>query len=481
MELFLGVDVGTKAIKATVLKEDGTIVESSNVPIYHLVERLEASWAQRSATQIWEHVKKALSLLHRHSEIQALCADGTSGTIVPIGSEGDPLYDFLMYSDERAVKEAQELREKSARAREFEVYLPIAPYLAIPKIMWLTGNIDFKKVYKVLHESDFISYKLTGRICTSSNVAGKSHADLRGDRYLEEIYEDVSIDVSLLPSIRPIGEAVGTVSRQASKETGLPEGIPVINGLTDGSSGDIATGTLRPGQANATIGTTLILHAVVKDPMPDLKKRFYYKTYFGNSFLAGGATNAGTLPLDAIAQLLRLSVTELDELARSIPPGCNGLIAQPQWVGTRVPETYPHARGFFAGLDEKNATAGHLFRSLLEGNALVLNSLLSIVEEVTGTHMNELRTCGGGSKSELQNQIIADAIARTVKAVQEVDPSVGSAILAASSYYKKPILQIASNVVKIRAEYHPDPSLREDYVRRGRVLEEMTRFVAGVA
>jgi len=95
--------------------------------------------------------------------------------------------------------------------------------------------------------------------------------------------------------------------------------------------------------------------------------------------------------------------------------------------------------------------------------------------------MNELRTCGGGSKSELQNQIIADAIARTVKAVQEVDPSVGSAILAASSYYKKPILQIASNVVKIRAEYHPDPSLREDYVRRGRVLEEMTRFVAGVA
>ncbi|MFB0568294.1 MAG: FGGY-family carbohydrate kinase, partial [Nitrososphaeria archaeon] len=265
-----------------------------------------------------------------------------------------------------------------------------------------------------------------------------------------------------------------------SSETGLPEGIPVINGLTDGSAGDVATGTLHPGQANATIGTTLILHAVVKDPMPDSRRRFYYKTYFGNSFLAGGATNAGTLPLDAVAQLLRLSIAELNELARSIPPGCDGLIAQPQWVGTRVPETYPHARGFFAGLDEKNATAGHLFRSLLEGNALVLNSLLSIVEEVTGTRMKELRTCGGGSKSELQNQIIADTIGRTVKAVEGVDPSVGSAMLAVSSFCKKPMPQVASDVVKIRAEYHPDPSLREDYLTKGRILDEMTRFVAKV-
>ncbi|MDH5703291.1 MAG: FGGY family carbohydrate kinase, partial [Aigarchaeota archaeon] len=348
MELFLGVDVGTKAIKATILNEDGAIVESSNVPIYHLVERPEASWAQRSAPQIWEHVKKGLSQLRACSEIQAVCLDATSGTIVPIDSDGDPLYEFLMYSDERSIKEAQELRRKSARAREFEVYLPIAPYLAIPKIMWLRRNIDFSKVQKVLHESDFISYKLTGQICTSSNVAGKSHADLKGDRYVEEIYEDVKIDVNLLPPIRSIGEVVGTVSGQASEETGLPEGVPVINGLTDGSSGDIATGTLTPGQANATIGTTLILHAVVENPVPDFKRRFYYKTYFVDSFLAGGATNAGTLPLDAIAQLLRLSITELNELARSVPPGCNGLIAQPQWVGTRVPESYPHVKGFFA-------------------------------------------------------------------------------------------------------------------------------------
>jgi xylulokinase len=174
-------------------------------------------------------------------------------------------------------------------------------------------------------------------------------------------------------------------------------------------------------------------------------------------FVAGGATDAGTLPLTSLSRFLGKSVQELDRLAGEVPPGCDGLIAQPQWVGSRIPFRNPKIRGFFVGLTEQNLSPGHLQRSLLEGNAFIAKQVLDIVERVTALEAKELRTSGGASSSDIQNQIIADVTGKTVTAVENAEASLGCAMLALHSAQKNlSFKEIAALTVAARKSFRPD-------------------------
>jgi len=377
-----------------------------------------------------------------------------------------------LYSDLRAEKEAEELRAKSKSAREYESILPIAPYLVIPKIMWLRNHFPrFNEIYKIAHENDFYSMLLTGEIATSPNIAGKSHVDIMKEKYIEEAYLDVGIDIDIMPEVRPVGDVIGYVTKKASEKTGLPEGILVINGVTDSSAGDIATGTLDVGVLNTTIGTTLVVHGIVDKISPDPLKRIYYKAYLSKRYLVGGATNAGTIPIDATSKLFNMPIQQLEKLAAEVPPGSDGLITQPQWIGTRIPESNPNMLGFFVGVHEKNFTIGHIYRSILEGNAFILDLILDIVEEVTTVKMREIRTSGGGAKSELFNQIVADTTQKIVKVVEESEPVIGSSILALWGVNKKrDVSEIADRIVKIKKIFYPNENNKTVYERNKELL-----------
>ncbi|RLI24257.1 hypothetical protein DRO58_07605, partial [Candidatus Bathyarchaeota archaeon] len=409
MGYFLGLDVGTKNIKAVIIDESGSIVERASTPVYDILKQPQEGFVEREPSKVWERVVETLSMLRLRRRVEGLCVDATSGTIVPVDKDGRPLYGFIMYNDRRAVSEAEELRKLSPSAREFEKFLPITPQLVLPKIMWLKKNADFySRIHKVLHESDYIVYKLTGLYASSANTASKSHALLDRLGYLGEAYRDAGIPIDFMPKLKPIGVPVGTVTETASIETGLPAGIPVVNGVTDASAGDITSGAIKPGQASVTIGTALTVHVIVDKPVPDEHKRFYYKPYVRGLFLAGGFTNAGTTALDTVSRLLGMDLQKLTKLARDAPPGCEGLIACTEWYGVRVPKTYPNLRGFLIGLSERTAKPGYIFRSMLEGSALALKLMLEAVEQATGSRVYELRISGGASRNDLFMGIIAD-------------------------------------------------------------------------
>ena len=461
---FLGLDVGTKNIKAVILDEDGKIIEKASTPIYDLVRRPREGFVERDPLELWNRVLETLKRLKNISKVSGLCVDATSGTIVPIDVNGVPLYPLIMYNDRRAVKEAEELKMRSSAASEFEKFLPITPTLVLPKLMWLKKYLNnFGRVFKVLHESDYIVYKLTGVIATSANTAGKSHALLKGRGYLVEAYNDVEIPVELMPEIKEIGEIIGKVSAKASKLTGIPEGTPVVNGMTDASAGDITSGAISPGQAGVTIGTSLTLHAVVDKVVPDPDKRFYYKVYVGGNYLAGGFTNAGTTAFDTISKLFNKSLEELTKLAENVPLGSNGLISCTEWYGVRVPKTYPGLQGFIIGLSENNANPGAIFRSLLEGSAATLKLLLNAVEETTGVKILDIRVSGGASRNKLFMQILADVLNREIKVVAEPDSAIGSAILAASSILNEKIKKLVSKSIEISNVFYPRSYLSKKY------------------
>jgi xylulokinase len=479
--VYLGIDVGSSGIKTCLMDSSGVVLESATRNIEHLMSRPNPSWAERDPIALWESAKNTLNRLARLAEVKAVCIDATSGSIVPIDKSRNPLGAILLYSDKRAEAEARLLLENSPLAREYQRYLPVDPYLVIPKIMWLRQNLpDFSNVSKILNESDFLQMKLTDEICTSPNVAGKAHIDIRSGGYLTGVYEDVGVDLGLLPIVKPIGDVVGEVTKEASQETGLPEGALVVNGVTDSTASDVATGTFGPGQVNATIGVSLSVHAVVREPVPDERRRIYYKTYLGGGFLAGGATDAGTLPLMSMSRLLSKTVQELDDEAEKAPSGADGLIAQPQWVGSRIPYHNPSVRGFLVGMTEANCTAGHIFRSLLEGNAFILSKVVDIIEDLTGEKTSEIRTSGGGSKSNVQNQIISDVTGRRVMAIESSDAAIGSAILAGWAGGRgASVGELAKTTVAVRRIFDPRPDLSRTYLRIRERLDAITSEIYG--
>ncbi|MFX0096818.1 MAG: FGGY-family carbohydrate kinase [Candidatus Hodarchaeota archaeon] len=472
---FLGIDVGTSSIKAVVLDDKGKILESAKTDISNLLETPRPHWIQRNAENLWNNTVSTINKLRNLEDLGALCIDATSGTIVPVDRGGNAIYSEIMYNDRRAQSELEEISERSPSAKDYEIFLPLDATLVIPKILWLRRNTRIlSKTYKILHENDFVVMKLCGEPCTSPNIAGKAHLDVRTGRYQEQIYADLEIDPDLLPPVKPVGEVIGNASYEISKKTKIPRNTPVINGVTDATAGDIGTGVLEVGQIGVNMGTTMVIHAVVDKITSDPKKRLYCKVFVEGNYLIGGATNAGTQSLDAIGQLLGKTPQELDQEAEGTSPGSKGLIAQPQWVGTRVPDFNPFIRGYLVGLTKENCTAGNIFRAFLEGNAILLDEILDIIEDLTKTKTREIRVCGGGAKSCVQNQILADVTKDIVKVAETNEPAIGSAIIAfwGLSKTKNTITEIAERTIKVRKTFVPNQKNQKIY---GKLKEEFRK------
>jgi sugar (pentulose or hexulose) kinase len=463
--VFLGIDVGTSSVKAQTIDHNGRMLEFASSDVSNLVRRPEPTWGERDPQALWDAVCGTLRSMGHLKEVEALSIAATSGSVLAVDKELRPHSPILLHSDKRAEAEVNHVREVSAEARAYEPYLPLDASLAIPKILWLMSHVsNFSKIAAVLNETDYLQAKLTGEVFTSPSVAGKAHVDVRSGEYIDGILRDVGINPAILPQIRPIGVIIGEVTEQANGETGIASGASVANGVTDATAADISTGALMEGQVNISIGTSLVAHVVASKALPDSKKRIYYKSYVDGKIVAGGATDAGTLPLESLAKLLGKRVHELDDLAARAPPSCDGLLAQPQWIGSRIPYNNPKIRGFFVGLTEQNLFPSHLYRSLLEGNAFVADQIIDVVQVVTGLELTELRTSGGGSRSDIQNQILADVTGRPVAAVETVGASLGSAMLALSSLKKNLSLpQIARLVVRIRKNFAPNQNLHSSY------------------
>jgi xylulokinase len=472
---FLGIDIGSTRIKAAIVDERGEVTDFVSSEISSIMKQPQPLYSERNVLEVWENLCILLRRVKNINEVAAVCIDATSSTIIPINRDLQPLHTALMYNDQRAQEEVKEILSRSATAQEFQEILPLDASLGLPKCLWLLKKPEIaKKIFKFLHENDFFTMKLCNTIVTSPNVASKTHIDPKTSDFHIQIMQELNFNRDYLPPVAPIGEIVGKVTPEASRATGIPEDTPVINGVTDSTAGDIATGTVKVGEVNVNIGTSLVVHGVIDKIVPDKKGRIYYKPYLQKNFLLGGATNAGTMPLDALCSLVNKEIQVLEEEAENVPTGCDGLIAQSEWMGSRIPDHNPRVRGFLIGITKKNFTPGHLFRSFMESNAIILSRLLEIIYEITKQKMDEIKICGGGSKSRVQCQIVADATGKIVRAVHTDEPAVGSAILAATSIEKYSVEEFAKRVVKERGVYYPN---FENYSLLQRKADEFYKLV----
>ncbi|MDR0397083.1 MAG: FGGY-family carbohydrate kinase [Oscillospiraceae bacterium] len=469
MDTLIALDIGTSAVKAALFDKDGSLLASESEP--YPVDTPRPGWTQQHPDRWWHAARLALRRIASHPLAAGAVGVGVAGqswSAVFVDEAGRVLTDCPIWMDTRAAAECAMIDDILGRDRLFDLCgNPTQPSYTLPKILWLRNHHPdiFGKVSRVLQSNSFIVYRLTGTLSQDESQGyGLQCFDMRNGRWNEDAMRELGISPSLLPPVSPCGKVVGTVTREASAATGLPIGVPVVAGGLDAACGTLGAGVVRPGQTQEqggqAGGMSVCLDRYAADPRLILSRHVVP----GLWLLQGGSVGGGGA-LRWLRETIcpELSFREMDDLAESIPPGCEGLTFLPYMAGERSPIWNPRATGVFYGLGY-GKTRAHMIRACMEGVAFSLRHNLETAREA-GADIGELRAMGGAANSRVWTQIKSDVTGREI-AVPGTDEAtvLGAAILAGVGVgLFESEASAAERIIKVRRRHHPDASAASAY------------------
>lgn len=457
MPLFIGIDVGTQGVRILCCNESGRFVAgaSRNFSSSVTVAPDNPGWFEQ-VPQIWwaltvDAIRETLKQLNSPQDIAAISVDSTSGTVVALGYDNEPLRPALMYNDSRASLEAQECNRIGNELCN-RLGFRFASSFALPKIMWLLRN-EPKTVEKTrffIHAADYIAGKLTGDFGISDySNALKTGYDLELRKWPEFFSSDLHLDMSKLPEIVRPGDIIGHTNTLCSESTGIPAGCPVAAGATDGTAGFLASGASKPGEWSSTLGTTLVVRGVSEKLIVDPLGRFYCHLSPDGHWLPGGAGNVGCECLVKIFP--GCDYHQLDSAALNscpVPLNVYPLVKK----GERLPFVDPNAQGF---VDSDLSDTAQLYSAYLQGVAFVERWCYETAETIGAPIGDTVFTTGGGAKSAEWMQIRADVLNKVLIRPECTESAMGAAILAASRTFYTSASEAAAHMVTIDHRVEP--------------------------
>jgi sugar (pentulose or hexulose) kinase len=423
----LGIDVGTQSVRVLAATEDGAVTASAAQP---LESKRSAERHEQSPAQWWEAVslccRSVMQQLGPETAIGGVAVSATSGTILLMDSDLNPLTAGLMYDDGRASIEAVDVNE-TGDALWSELSYRMQPSWALPKLLWLTRHTQIPTTARLAHQSDFINARLAGCVISSdASNSLKTGYDLIRQCWPAAVFERLRLDLQLFPEVVTPGRQIGVVSIRASMETGLPLGTPIIAGMTDGCAAQIASGATSPGSWNSVIGTTLVLKGVTRELLHDPLGVVYSHRSPDGYWLPGGASSTGA---GAIAKFDPVDLDQLNHAALEIGP--TDLVVYPlTGEGERYPFAAPKAHRFW--LREPRDIAER-YRAVLQGIAFIERLAFDALRQIGAATDGALTISGGATKSEALNQIRADVLGRELQLPSITEGAFGMAMLAAAS------------------------------------------------
>jgi len=447
MAYLMGIDVGTTGSKTLLMDEGGQVVASATVeyPMY----TPHPLWAEQDPADWWQatvdSIRRVLSGAEAR-EVKGLGLTGQMHGLVLLDSSGEVLRPCIMWNDQRTGPQCAAIIEKLGLDKVLEwTANPMLPGFTAPKIVWVRENEPqvYARAARVLLPKDFIRYQLTGGFATDkAGASGTSLFNVVGRTWSQQMIEALDIPAQWLARSFEGTEVTGTVTSQAAELTGLPEGLPVVAGGGDQEAQAVGTGIVRRGLVSATLGTSGVVFAHTDEPQVDSQGRLqsYCHAVPGKWHVMGVMLSAGgsfRWFRDALGRLEKATaeLTGRDpyevltaEAARA-PVGSEGLIFLPYLTGERMPYSDPNARGSFVGLTVRHDKP-HLVRAVLEGVAYGLRDLLELVRDF-GLRIEQVRASGGGARSELWRQILADIFATELVTINVTEGAAyGAALLA---------------------------------------------------
>lgn len=433
----LGIDIGTTSVKAIISdRESNILFEASRS---HDLISLRAGYAEEN-TLDWE--RNILSLLTEiaqnfdTSRLTGVCFSGMVPTMIFLDSEGRPLYNSVQQNDARAVDEIDEWKGKLNEDEYFaRTGNTINQQVLFPKITWFRKHHPeiLEKAAALLGSYNYGAYLLTGRLSVDTNWALESGMWLvREKRWDGDLVRMAGISESLLPEVRESCDVIGYTTADVQTRTGFPAGIPVTAGIADHVASAFSTGVRDEGDLLLKIGGAGDILYATKSLA--LNKRLFidYHPIEGTYLLNGCMASSGS-----IVKWL-MEIMGLDDFDRitpesaKLPPGSDGLILLPYFLGEKTPIFDVKARGVFFGLNLSH-TRAHMFRAVLEAVAFGFLHHVETLRE-GGCEVKRVFLSNGGARSPLWKEIVLDVIGRPGTYIaNHPGSSMGAAFIAMKS------------------------------------------------
>ena len=464
----LTLDLGTTEIKFALfdLKLSEITKVSSN---YNL--QINKEFVEFEAEEYWNICKKGIKDLIDISgidprEIASISLSSQAETLVVVDRDGKPLRKAISWLDNRSQKECQILKDEFSEDNGYKItgQPDIVTTWPITKILWLKENEKqvFKNACKYLLLKDYIIYKLTGKYMSEYTVYNFSYYfDIINKCYWKEMLDFVGIKEDQLPQLVEPGEDIGQFTDENIDEFNFSKNISLNVGALDQMAGMIGVGNISKGIISETTGTVIAICTMLEKPLfNNLKIPCHYNA-IQDSYILLTVCESGGINLGWFKDNLYVNkdFKNIDKDAEKVSPGSDGLVFLPYIAGVNSPEYNPDAKGVFYGINITHKNE-HFSRAIMEGVGYLIRKNLDHIGEL-GIEPEKIISLGGGSKSDVWNQIKADITGREIVVNKSREStSLGAAILAAVSLgWFKNIEEATKNVVKIRKIFKPGKSM----------------------
>jgi xylulokinase len=474
--LFLGIDVGTSAVKGLLIDPTGDVVAQASTPLALSTPR--PGWAEQSPDDWWAACIATVRQLvgeRRAGHIGAIGISGQMHSSVFLDRHGAVVRPALLWCDGRTTRQCEAITRLAGGEDGLRAWVcnPALEGFTLPKVLWLRDEEPdaFARVTTVLLAKDYVRFRLTSVLATEpSDASGTLMFDPVHVRWSDEMLRAVDVSRSLLPDVGGSAEVLGRVTTHAAALTGLTAGTPVVGGGADNACGAGGVGVVAPGQAVCSWGTSGTVLAPTAMPVvdPGLRAHTFCHVAPGVWYVMGVVLSAGGAFAwfrDQFARDLEPAAASesLGEEAAQAPAGAGGVTFLPYLHGERTPHRDASARGAFLGLSHAHSRA-YLARAVLEGITFALADSLAILREL-GLAPEQLLLTGGGARSPFVRQLQADVNGVPVGTVnREEGPAFGAALLAAVGAGAFPDLATACAATLERGPLlRPDPRCRAAY------------------
>ena len=441
MYYILGLDIGTSAVKALLMNENGEIKaeNSEEYPLY----TPNPGWAEQNPEDWWKSSQKVIKdLINENnidkSRIKAISFSGQMHSSVFLDENMEVIRPAILWSDTRTSAECEEIYKRVGGVKELAklVSNPALEGFTAPKILWLRNNEpeNYKKLEKVLLPKDYIRYKLTEKLGMDlSDAAGTLLCDVKAEDWSTEVMDKLELKHSIMPPVLKSIDVVGNITPEAASKTGLATSTKVVAGGADNACGSVGSGIIKSGRVMASLGSSGVVVAQTDQPEADPEGRIHlFNHAVPNSYYMMGVVLSAGMSFKWMKEEMfndELDFEQLNEEAAAVEVGSDGLTFLPYLYGERTPHADADARGVFFGISGKHKR-GHFIRSVMEGVSFALKDSLELIK-ARGVEIEEVRLIGGGAKSELWQQITADIFDETISLLNiEQGPAFGAAIIA---------------------------------------------------
>lgn len=485
MSYILAHDLGTTGNKANLFDDAGRL-RASHLERYE-VSYPQPQWAEQDPRAWWRAVCDSTRALlravpHAAEQIAAVAFSGQMMGVVAVDDRGQPLRSAIIWADQRAVEEAQSI---IARVGMEHVYMRtghrVSPAYTAAKILWLKQHEPetYAQAHAFLCAKDYAVRQLTEQTVTDySDASGSNLFDLNTRAWCQDMAEQIGLDLAKFPRVVSSITVVGEVTPRAAEETGLRAGTPVVIGGGDGSCAAAGAGVVAPGDCYCNIGSSAWVSFASDQPLFDAAMRtFTFHHLHPTRYTPMGTMQAAGGARDWWARLVG-EVSEAEIAA--VPPGARNLLFLPYLIGERSPWWNPQARGAFVGLTMAHGRA-EMARAVLEGVAFNLRLIVEALES-QGARIPAVRLIGGGARSALWPQILADVFDKPIQLLELGAEATawGAAVAGGIGVGLYRDWSIAATLARVTRVIEPIPENVARYAERVTLFAEVYPALEGI-